>query len=365
MEGNRVKILQIGRVIAAYNGPIYSLINDQLDFTYGYTDRCEIVTPQFKTIKLNCIRLGRFIFIKRLHKIAKQYDAIILSTHLALINTKVLFYIPHKYKILSWSIGVYITYNRKYDLGRKPDWKDKYTRWFHEKSDAAIIYTKEPIEYWQKHGGITTEKWFVAHNTVMVAPFDKLPDFNNRKNILFIGTLYAQKGLDELIEAYRIANERNTDLPPLIIIGKGPEERMIKALINEKGLQNLITLVGPVYDEVKLKAYFFSSLLCVSPKQAGLSVQRSLGYGTPFVTRPDAITGGERFDVIAGRTGLYYNSTEELADIISNTKRDAKQLELMSQLSYQYYQENASPQIMVKGVVDAVKYALKSNSTIV
>ncbi len=358
MDGEKIKVLQIGKVVSSYNVPIYSLINEQLDYTYAYTEKCEVKDPPFKTIKLPCCHIGKLIFIKHLHRLAKEYDAVILSTHLALVNTKLLFYIPHKYKILSWSIGLYINYSRKFDFNRKPDWKDRYTRWFHEKSDACIIYSKEPIGYWQKYGGITTDKWFVAHNTVKVASFDKLPDFQNRKNLLFIGTLYAQKGLDELIEAYQLAKMNSNNLPHLIIIGKGPEEEAIRTLIKEKGLNDLISLVGPVYEEDKLKDYFFSSLLCISPKQAGLSVQRSLGYGTPFVTRPDAITGGERFDVIQGVTGLYYNSTRELSDIIISANKEPHKFEIMSEQSYKYYQENATPENMVKGVVDAVKYAL-------
>lgn len=354
----KIKVVQIGKTVSSYNVPIYGLINEHVDYTYAYTDKSEVDVPPFKTIKLDCLRIGRFIYIKSLRKILKQYDVVILSTHLALLNTKLLFYLPHKYKILSWSIGLYINYKRQYNLQKKPDWKDKYTRWFHEKSDACIIYTKEPIKYWENHGGITKEKYFVAHNTVKVADYERLPDFKNRKNILFIGTLYAQKGIDELIEAYRVAREKNKNIPHLIIIGKGPEEFKIRAMLKDLNLENFVDFVGPVYDEDILKDYFFSSLLCVSPKQAGLSVQRSLGYGTPFVTRPDAITGGERFDVIHGVTGLFYNSIEDLADIIVQANNESNLFKEMSEKSYKYYRENASPEIMVKGVIDAIRYAL-------
>lgn len=356
----RVRVLRISEVLSSYSNPILAMINENVDFTYAYTDKKEVNDTSYKTMKLDCIRIGGAIYIKNLRRLANQYDVIIFGTHLRILNTKFLFYLPRKFKIITWSIGMYINYNRKFDFEKLPDWKDKYTIWLHEKSDACIFYTQAPIEYWKKHWHIHPEKYFVAHNTVKVASFEKLPNFKERKNLLFIGTLYAQKGIDELIDAYKIAKMKKATLPPLIIIGKGPEEDKIKQRIKDDGLDGVITLAGPVYDEEKLKEYFFSSLLCISPKQAGLSVQRSLGYGTPFVTRPDAITGGERFDIIDGKTGFFYNTVEELADIIASSNEQPAKMELMCNNALKYYRENASPEIMVQGVVDAIKYVLNT-----
>lgn len=359
-ELKNIRVLRISEVLSPYSAPVLEMLGERIDFTYAYTDKCEVrETTSFKTKKLDCIRIGKAIYIKNLRKLSKNYDVVIFGTHLRILNTILLFFLPHKYKIITWSIGLYINYRIQFNLSKKPDWKDKFTRWVLEKSDACILYTRAPIDYWQKHGGINSSKYFVAHNTVKVSSFEQLPDFNQRKNILFIGTLYAQKGLDELIEAYRIAKSQSDDIPPLLIIGKGPEENAIRTLIDKNGLGSIISLIGPIYDEEKLKSYFFSSFLCVSPKQAGLSVQRSLGYGTPFVTRPDAITGGERFDVIAGETGLYYNSVDELAGIILKANSNKKSIEIMSKKSYDYYMSNATPEIMVQGVIDAIQYTMK------
>ncbi len=355
-----IRVLRISEVLSSYSDPILELLGQKVDFTYAYTDKKEVAeTTSYKTLKLDCIRIGGAVYIKKLYRLAKKYDVVIFGTHLRILNTQLLFFIPHSFKIITWSIGLYINYNIKFDLNKEPDWKDNYTKRILERSDACILYTRAPIDYWQKHGKINSEKYFVAHNTVKVAPFDKLPAFNQRKNILFIGTLYAQKGLDELVEAYNILKEKTSNIPTLLIIGKGPEEDKIKQLIKDNGMEAFIKLVGPVYDEERLKEYFFSSLLCVSPKQAGLSVQRSLGYGTPFVTRTDAITGGERFDVIEGKTGLFYNTVEELANIIVNSNTNPQRMELMSNYAYHYYRENATPEIMVQGVVDAINYVME------
>lgn len=70
MDGGKIKVLQIGKVVSSYNVPIYSLINEQLDYTYAYTEKCEVKDPPFKTIKLPCCHIGKLIFIKHLHRLS-------------------------------------------------------------------------------------------------------------------------------------------------------------------------------------------------------------------------------------------------------------------------------------------------------
>ena len=205
---------------------------------------------------------------------------------------------------------------------------------------------------------IDERKYFVAHNTVKVADFEKLPEISEKNKYLFVGTLYQQKGLGELIEAYAIARKNCENLPKLYIVGKGPEEQLIKDIIKEKGLSDSVVMTGAIYDEDVLKNYFLTSLLCISPKQAGLSVQKSLGYGVPFVTRPDAITGGERLDIHDRENGFFYQTVEELADIIINALIRPKEIEQMSANARDYYLKEASPEKMAQGVLDAINYVL-------
>ena len=109
--------------------------------------------PGFKTIKMPYRMVGPFIFYKELRNFINQYDVIIISTHLKLLNLILLPFFPHKPKIVSWSIGRYITYNRKYDLESKPTFKDKLLRLIHEHSDACIVYTSQVIDYWKRYQG--------------------------------------------------------------------------------------------------------------------------------------------------------------------------------------------------------------------
>ena len=352
------KVLYISGVLSSYNDPIYQILSEEVDFTYAWVDKSEVNETIYNIFQFPHWKCGPFVIHKKLRKIINQYDVVIFTPHLRFLMLGLLPLFPHKPKLISWSIGLHVSYNKKYDLTKAPDFKDRVTRFIERHCDANIFYMSHPIDYWRQYSKIDERKCFVAHNTVKVASFDSLPSFENRDKFLFVGTLYQQKGLGELIEAYSMAKKKQGDIPKLYIVGKGPEEILIREIIKEKGLSNSIVLTGAIYDEDKLKDYFLTSLLCISPKQAGLSVQKSLGYGVPFVTRPDAITGGERFDIIDKENGFYYQTTGELADIIVNASNNPKEVERMSINARNYYLNYATPEIMAQGALDAIEYVL-------
>lgn len=352
------KVLYISDVLSSYNDPIYQIISKKVDFTYAWTTKSEVDKPSYKTFQINHYKIGPFLIHRGLRKIINQYDVVIFCPHLRFLRTALMPFFSHKPKLISWDIGLHVSYNKKYDLTKGPDLKDRLFQSIQDHCDACIFYMPQPIEYWKKYSNLDERKYFVAHNTVKVANFEKLPSMEDRDKFLFVGTLYQQKGLGELIEAYAKAKVHCDNLPKLYIIGKGPERDIIENLIHEKGLGEFVVMTGAIYDEEILKEYFLSSLLCISPKQAGLSVQKSLGYGVPFVTRPDSITGGERFDVIDRKTGFFFNTVEELADILIMVSKKKSQIEKMSSFARNYYLTEASPEKMAQGALDAIKYVM-------
>lgn len=355
------KVLFIHNSLTSYNNPIYEMMNETFDITHAYVDKNEVEKPIYKSFRFPHWQIGPFIIHRKLRKIINQYDVVIINAHLRSIRIVLLPFLPHKPKLISWSIGLHVSYRKKYNLENAPDFADRLFQLIQNRCDACIFYMPQPIEYWKKYSRIDKKKYFVAHNTVKVADFEKLPAFNERNKFLFVGSLYKQKGLGELIEAYYMAKKTNDNIPPLYIIGKGSEEYLIKDLIKERGLDNSVFMIGAIYDEDVLKDYFLTALLCISPKQAGLTVQKSLGYGTPFVTRPDAITGGERLDVHDKENGFFYHTKQELAEIMLNAVDSPSIIERMSLNARNYYLTEASPEKMVEGALTAIRYVTNLN----
>lgn len=352
------KVLLIQEDVKNYRAPIYELINKEVELTVACTLKNEIKESSYKIIQFPYYKVGPAIIHKGVSKLLNQFDAVILLPHLKFIWLDHIVFTKHKYKVLTWSIGKHVSYNRPYNLSSPPSMMDKIFECIQDHADACIFYMPEPIAYWKKYKNIDTNKYFVAHNTVRVESFDTLPPFSERDSFLFIGTLYAQKGIGELIQAYSKAKPEVEHLPILNIIGKGPEKESIENLIHALGLEKDIILCGPIYDEKILKDYFFKSILCISPKQAGLSVLKSFGYGVPFVTHTDAITGGEKTNIKNGVNGLFYNSEQELVEILVDATNNSSKYEKMSDNARNYYLEEASPENMAKGVLDAINYAL-------
>ena len=355
---NKPKVLIIQEDLKNYRDPIYSLISEKVDLTVGYTVSSEITKSSYSIIQLTYKKFGSIVWHIGIRRIINQYDVVVFVPHFRMIRVATLPFFPRKPKLVTWSLGVHASYKRLYDLSQGPDWEDRLFEFIQDHADACVFYMPEPIAYWKKYKGIDDRKYFVAHNTVAIAPFDD-SELKDRNIILFVGTLYKEKGVGELIECYAKAKTQVGILPPLIIIGKGPEKDSIEKRVKDLGLKDDVELTGAIYDENILKEYFLKSIICVSPKQAGLTVLKSFGYGVPFITRIDAISGGEKTNIKNGINGILYDSEEELVGIISRTSQQPSLFATMSKAARNYYITEASPEGMANGVIEAINYALR------
>ncbi len=354
------KVLLLQETLSLYSCPVYKIIAQHVDLTVAYTIKNESKDElPFKVIKLDYTEIGGIYFIKKgFYKMVSQYDVVIFSPDPHSFSYCSLPFIRRKYKVIPWTIGIRASYKRRYDLNRKKDIVDRFYGYVLKKSDAIIFYMKAPLKFWGNY--LDKNKVFIAHNTVEV--LDREMDADQQKSsILFVGTLYKEKMIYELIDAYMQAKTKTNAAAflHLDIIGKGEEYDNIKALIKERQLIDAITLHGPVYDEMELSNYFSKALLCVSPDQAGLSVLKSMGYGVPYVTRANAITGGERLNIIDKENGLLYNTPAELVSIIEDAYKNPDKYITMGINAQQYYMANATTKHMAHGAIDAINYVLK------
>jgi len=353
------KVLLLQGTISSYRIPVYNIIAQNMDLTVAYTVKNECkVKALFNVVKLDSKKIGGLFFIKdSFRKMCAQYDVVIFLADLHYFSFCLLPFISRNYKVIPWTIGVRASYTLRYDVTRKKNFIDRVYGLILKKSDAIIFYMKESIKFW--NGSLDENKIFIAHNTVEVLK-GKMVGNVKKESILFVGTLYKEKKIYELIEAF-IEAKSNCIKPNFLkleIIGKGEEFDNIKRLIKSFDLTESIILHGAIYDEKILATFFSKSIVCVSPDQAGLSVVKSMGYGVPYVTRANAITGGERFNIIDNYNGLFYNAKEELVDIIEDVYENPTKYISMGENAYDYYHDNCTPDLMAQGVIDAVEFTL-------
>ena len=85
------------------------------------------------------------------------------------------------------------------------------------------------------------------------------------KSILFIGRIEKDKGIFELIEAFKRLIDLGYSKIQLNIIGSGKDTQKIISLINDYDLNGLVTLHGNVSDSSKLKAFYMNSDFFILP----------------------------------------------------------------------------------------------------
>lgn len=354
MSGKK-KVLLLDNDLIHYRIPIYNILGEKFDLTHACCYPKQIDEPMnFKRITLHPYRLAGFELQKdRVFKLCQGFDAVICQGDIHYLQYATLpLHCNRKFKIAFWGIGVSASYDKHFDAETK--W-DNVRDFFYKRADAQVFYTDYPIEKYLRRG-YQRESLFVAPNTVEVEAFDESVE---RTNLLFIGTLYAEKGIMHLLEAYKQAYDANHSLPKLDIIGKGPDTDKVKDWIETNNLQGMIIMHGAIYDKKQKARFFEKSLACISPLQAGLSVLESQGYSTAFITTKDAITGGEIFNIDNGVNGVLLDDINQLSETISNIATSPQKYIDMGRSGRQHYLECRKPSDMAQGFIDTVEYMLK------
>ena len=88
-----------------------------------------------------------------------------------------------------------------------------------------------------------------------------------------------------------------------------------------------------------------------------------MGYGVPYVTHRDAITGGEIFNIRNGENGILMNDFNELESIILEATADADKFIQMGDNAEKYYYENRTVEAMVDGFMQAICFVMNKRKS--
>ena len=111
---------------------------------------------------------------------------------------------------------------------------------FHKIYIEKINYIITPSEFCRKkfiQDGIDKKKIIALHNSVDIQNYNV--DTNDGDYALFFGRLSKEKGVLNLINAFKDCNEGK-----LYIAGEGPERKNIEQIINENKLEGRVKLLG-------------------------------------------------------------------------------------------------------------------------
>lgn len=350
------KLLIFQNDISSYSVPVYNIIAERYDLTVAYYNKDKSKEDcHFNKIQLRPICFKNIRIVKGVYRLAKLFDVVSFLPDLHTLSYWTLPFLPRRFKVVSWSIGFRCSYKHPYDVHRKHTFLDHIFLKILSRCDTSIFYMEKAKEFWSETK-LDLDRIFVAPNTTKVLPLDKIE--KEKQDFLFVGTLYKGKGLDNLLNSFYEAVVAFGIHNQLHIIGEGSERIKLEEFVTTHQLNDKVFFHGAIYDEKQLASYFSKSLICISPTQAGLSVPKSMGYSVPFVTRRDAITGGELYHITPGKNGVLYDNDVELVSILVDASNNPTKYLEMGASAKRYYDNYATVANMARGALSAFDYAI-------
>ncbi len=142
------------------------------------------------------------------------------------------------------------------------------------------------------------------------------------------------------------------------VIGNGPAETSLRAMVATEGLNEHVYFGGGIHDEEKLAPWFLSASVFVHPGPIGLSLLHAFGYGLPVVTHRHVSEQGPEFDVfIEGQTGRTFakGNVADLARVVTKLLHDAEDRQSMSGIVTEIARHKHNTRIMAQRFSDLIE----------
>jgi glycosyltransferase involved in cell wall biosynthesis len=189
-------------------------------------------------------------------------------------------------------------------------------RWLNHRMTSRLVYVSHQV-----HTLYTSKNWSPAGRSIVIPngidldPFRLDRDHENKRAALgiapdvpvitFVGRLSVEKGLDNLLVAARILQDRFPSPFHIWIIGAGPFERQYQRMIRNLGLSAQVSLLG---QHARVADYLLSSNIFVLPSHLeamSIALLEAMAAGLPSVVTN---VGDSALMVESGYQGLVTKS---------------------------------------------------------
>jgi len=194
--------------------------------------------------------------------------------------------------------------------------------------------------------GISENKVIVINNGVSKEKFHLLHRRDittKKKTILYVGNLYVQKGLIELLEAVESLGRKRDDFS-LIMIGTGPSKKKLLELIGRLKIEEFVVMEGQKNHEEIPKWINKSHVVCLPSYSEGFPnvVVESITCGRPVVA---SNIGGIPEIINDSRLGILVppGNTEKLARALDEALDKEWGREMIARSGTRFHWENILP----------------------
>ena len=341
----RVLILQ--NKILHYRKPLYNKLAEKYHITVLHSGKESVsIEDKYKEIIVPLKIISKLYIQKGVKKTIDtgNFDVLITMMNLQWINNVFasLFH-PKNIRFIWW--GIIASKNERANKIRGLFLRNKPT----------IFYAESGLEYMKKLG-FSSPNYTFCNNTFHIENRISCHLEEKKNSFLFVGSLDSRKRIDILINAFaKVLPEIPTTIN-LKIIGDGHDFNLAHQLITKLQLENRVDLLGRITETKELQEYYKTALFSISFGQAGLGVLQSLGYGVPFLTSKDAISGGEISNIQHEFNGiLCENNQASLEHYLIKYANDFNLCKDLGKNAFDYYSQNCTIEHMAEKFSDIIE----------
>jgi glycosyltransferase involved in cell wall biosynthesis len=337
----RVAILHQG-FIPVYRVKFYELLNRAGDISYvvfhgappSDTGHYEVHQRfNFPNVRVmnRVVSLGGYqaIYQPVIQQIVSgAYDAVVLGHEVKFLSNLVLFALCQLSgtPVLWWGHGFAKEETRSLRIPLLSKTVGALKSQLARSADRYLVYSEGGSERLQQ-AGMPGEKIAVVRNTMdlesecqLHARFQPVDPLQIRQKfglaldswvLLYIGRLYKEKRIEELLELVKHINHQRLCHKPVeaVIIGEGPELDALKTL--GQSIPG-VYFTGAIYDQGLVAQYLRIATAMVIPGKVGLAVTHAFAHGVPVITRCHNLHAPEVEYIDPGQNGLVVSGEFEV-----------------------------------------------------
>lgn len=204
--------------------------------------------------------------------------------------------------------------------------------------------------------GLGSSPLYVANNTFDVGK--RYPSFKYpvKNKVLFVGSFDKRKQNDILLQSFNNILPKIPESVMLTFVGDGDQKDSTCLYAKRLGLTDRVSFLGRINEPEALLDLYKESIVTVSFGQAGLSILQSLGFGVPYITKKNAISGGEISNITHGETGYFCDdSLDSLENYLLKLVNDIEQARKLGENAYNYYSSHCTIENMAQGFINAIE----------
>lgn len=339
--------------ILHYRKPMFNFLSEKYNVTVLHSGKSiNNKNDKYQELIFPAKKSGPFFIQEGLINEIKnnKYDFIILLFDVRWVNTIIAILMLRKSEnIILW--GAWLTNNKAINIIRF---------WISKKVYANVFYTnKSRLEFINL--GLNKSNSYVANNTFDVGR--RVESYNNiiKDTILFVGTLNTRKENDILISSFNNILKKIPKSIYLSFIGDGDQLHNLSNQVKSYQIESRVNFYGRIEDVDKLRDFYKRAIVCVSYGQSGLSVLQSLGYGVPFLTKINSISGGEKTNIINDFNGVFCDDNQKsLENSLIKLCVDIEFSRKLGKNAFDYYSKYCTIENMTQGFIDAMEQTNKA-----